>query len=104
MSTVECPFTNLARAVKSEKGVCPFHSHTIPDSFHITKDVPLHVTNGTHQVSEKSAALLRDIGGGDRIREFCTRFYARAFLDESLREFFFADDGATAHAKRLADW
>ena len=51
-----------------------------------------------------TAILLADIGGLDRIREFCTRFYALAFLDSNLKQFFFLDDGAEAHAKRLADW
>eukprot|EP01031_Cornospumella_fuschlensis_P032734 gene32735-39572_t len=100
----ECPFSDLTREAKTSRGSCPFHKHTIPSSYKIRDDVDLRVINGTHQVSEGTANLLADIGGGDRIREFCTRFYARAFIDKTLQEFFFADDGATAHGKRLADW
>jgi truncated hemoglobin YjbI len=62
------------------------------------------VIGSTHHPSAGTASLLADIGGGDRIREFVTRFYARAFLDTHIKDFFFLDDGATAHAKRLADW
>lgn len=31
-------------------------------------------------------------------------FYAHAFQDHTLAPFFFEDDGAEAHGKRLADW
>lgn len=51
-----------------------------------------------------TAELLRSIGGGDVIRELCTRFYARAFQDAHIAEFFYRPDGATEHGKRLADW
>jgi len=101
----ECPFASLE--VKSFQSVseCPFHRHQTPETFHMSEmHIPLSVADGSHKVSAKTACLLADIGGGDRIREFCTRFYARAFLDKTLAEFFFADDGATAHGKRLADW
>ena len=47
---------------------------------------------------------MKDIGGGDRIREFCTRFYAHAFNDNELDKFMFYNDGAENHGKRLADW
>lgn len=102
----ECPFANLATAPKPTEAAktCPFHAHTVPNEFNIHNSVPLSVRGGTHQVSAATAALLADIGGGDRIREFVTRFYARAFLDQHIKPFFFADDGATAHGKRLADW
>jgi hypothetical protein len=101
----ECPFANLKRSTaEAPVSECPFHKHKIPPRFYISNDVPLAISDGAHQVSDGTARLLKDIGGGDRIREFCTRFYARAFEDETLAVFFFADDGATAHAKRLADW
>jgi truncated hemoglobin YjbI len=103
---MECPFTDLEKALNASviENQCPFHKHVVPDSYHILTDVPLRVKNGSHQVSDGTARLLKDIGGGDRIRELCTRFYARAFLDQTLTGFFFADDGATAHGQRLADW
>jgi truncated hemoglobin YjbI len=52
----------------------------------------------------ESASLLRAIGGGRRILELTTRFYAMAFEDQQLREFFFAGDGAAAHGDRLGHW
>ena len=105
----ECPFADLALDLtqttpEQAAQQCPFHSHHVPERFYVNHDVPIVVKGGTHQVSQGTAKLLKDIGGGDRIREFCTRFYARAFLDETLKPFFFKDDGATAHGKRLADW
>ncbi len=103
---MECPFANLINESDSKLTAngCPFHKHFTPSQFHLQHDIPIAIRNGAHQVSDGTAQLLLDIGGGDRIREFCTRFYARAFLDETLKDFFFAEDGATAHAKRLADW
>mmetsp|Transcript_17427 Transcript_17427/g.29416 ORF Transcript_17427/g.29416 Transcript_17427/m.29416 type:complete len:263 (-) Transcript_17427:210-998(-) len=103
----ECPFANLEFAVHYEgksRQKCPFHAHKLPQSNNISGTVLLNVQNGKVQVSRAQSALLRDIGGGDRIREFVTRFYARAFEDKHIQPFFFADDGATAHARRLADW
>lgn len=99
---VECPLANLSE--DSAQSKCPFHRHKIPSSFQLQDSIPLVVKNGSHQISDGTEALLKDIGGGDRIREFCTRFYARAFLDQTLQPFFFAEDGATAHGQRLADW
>ena len=106
---MECPLANLQIKVEtinqSSQNRCPFHAHSgLPADSKIHHAVPLVVRDGSHQVSEGTANLLHDIGGGDRIREFCTRFYARAFLDHTLKPFFFKDDGATAHARRLADW
>ena len=103
----ECPFTNLKYAPEkslSKIGQCPFHAHKLPEQYNIDTSIPLNVRGSTHYPSNATAQLLADIGGGDRIREFTTRFYARAFLDVHIRDFFFMDDGATAHAKRLADW
>ena len=62
------------------------------------------MSGNTHKVSEGQGQLLKDIGGGDRIREFCTRFYARVFEDKELDKFMFESDGAEMHGKRLADW
>lgn len=104
----ECPYADLQYNVQAQQTDvaqrCPYHAHVVPREYNVHNPVRLHVKGGTHYTSEKTAALLRDIGGGDRIREFVTRFYARAFLDVHIKEFFFLDDGATAHARRLADW
>lgn len=104
MSSSECPLANLAVAATSvTASSCPFHHHK-PMRAELQESIPLAVHAGTHQVSPATAALLADIGGGDKIRELCTRFYARAFDDATLKPFFFEKDGATAHGKRLADW
>ena len=42
---------------------------------------------------------VKDIGGGDRIREMTTRFYAHVFEDAELRKFIFEGDGAAAHGQ-----
>ncbi|KAF0703949.1 hypothetical protein As57867_007439, partial [Aphanomyces stellatus] len=90
--------------VETSPSQCPFHAHNAVAPASITHPVDLVVRHSTFITTDKSATLLRDIGGGDRIRECCTRFYARAFLDVQLKPFFFEDDGATAHGQRLADW
>lgn len=103
MASPQCPLANLL--IPAEKvSKCPFHAHHVPAEYSVAQPVRLNVKDGTHYTSAGQAALLADIGGGDRIREFVTRFYARAFLDEHIKDFFFLDDGATAHGKRLADW
>lgn len=105
-----CPFTNLSHELnpKSPQGECPFsfHSHQPFDegSVTVTEEVPLAVRMGTHQTSDGAARLLHDIGGGVRIREFCTRFYARMHEDTHLKQFLFLDDGSEQHGKRLGDW
>ncbi|OQS03267.1 hypothetical protein THRCLA_21198 [Thraustotheca clavata] len=102
----QCPFedanldiTNLSQPIQ-----CPFHAHASALSPSITTRVELSVQALTFQATSSSAALLKDIGGGDKIRELCTRFYARAFKDDQLKTFFFEEDGARAHGQRLADW
>jgi len=52
----------------------------------------------------QSALLLRGVGGGQKILEMTTTFYAWALLDEHLKEFFFEVDGAAAHGDRLGHW
>ena len=103
----QCPFANLDNSpteMLDAHGQCPFHRHKVPSKVRINDEVPLVIRDGAHSVSKGTAGLLADIGGGDRIREFCTRFYARMFADQHLQQFIFLDDGAAAHAKRLADW
>ena len=106
ISASECPYASIDTATLESEAIkkCPFHAHSVPEKYHIEYSIPLNVRGGTHYTSAATAALLADIGGGDRIREFVTRFYARAFLDVHIKPFFFKDDGATAHGQRLADW
>lgn len=66
--------------------------------------IDIVIRSREHQATPQAAALLADIGGPDRIREFCTRFYSRAFLDVKINLFFFEGDGAVSHGQRLADW
>lgn len=103
MTNNECPLANPDVNARSIR-VCPFHAHDVLNHSEVNVPVRPNIIGGTHHTSPAQAALLADIGGGDRIREFTTRFYARAFLDHHIKDFFFLDDGATAHAKRLADW
>mmetsp|Transcript_13202 Transcript_13202/g.21175 ORF Transcript_13202/g.21175 Transcript_13202/m.21175 type:complete len:151 (+) Transcript_13202:73-525(+) len=70
----------------------------------IRKRVPLSTMRGTHVISKGTKDLLKDIGGGGRIRSMCTRFYAKAFKDSVLSKFMFETDDAKAHGKRLGDW
>ncbi|ETW02434.1 hypothetical protein H310_05947 [Aphanomyces invadans] len=108
-SKAACPFANVDLALGIDDPTdyvvaCPFHSHAAAPIASITTPVDLVVRNSTFITTDTSASLLRDIGGGDKIRECCTRFYAHAFLDSQLKPFFFEDDGATAHGHRLANW
>ena len=110
---MECPYADLSTRISKphrstvetleeigqEMPVCPFHRHA-GGPYAIKEVLDASKTWDTRESSQ----LLRDIGGGDRIREMCTRFYARAFEDSILKPFFFNDDGATQHAKRLGDW
>eukprot|EP00164_Ancoracysta_twista_P001583 GFYU01002075.1.p1 GENE.GFYU01002075.1~~GFYU01002075.1.p1 ORF type:complete len:269 (+),score=65.33 GFYU01002075.1:361-1167(+) len=102
-----CPFAQSDTALTQEViSGCPIahHAHsTVPKSA-ITGSVPVAVRMGSHQTSAEQARLLKDIGGGDRIRELATRFYSKAFKDVVLSKFMFEEDGAVAHGKRLADW
>jgi len=103
-----CPFADLQRTFAPDKPPegCPFHAHKpfVEADVKITGTVPVALRGNTHVVSKGSEDLLLDIGGGDRIREFCTRFYTRMHIDTHLQQFLFLDDGPVAHAKRLADW
>ncbi|KAH9070448.1 hypothetical protein Ae201684P_002806 [Aphanomyces euteiches] len=101
----ECPFANVGASIRDLDGSkCPFHAHTPSPPPKVTSSIDLIVQRTTFLGSTDTAALLRAIGGGDKIRECCTRFYARAFLDKQLQPFFFEEDGATRHGQRLADW
>lgn len=100
-----CPFSFADKPINLENiSKCPFHAHVTPKKVTVTQPVPLNIHGRTHHTSKATATLLQDIGGGDRIREFCTRFYALFFEDKVLSQFIFEKDGAEAHGKRLADW
>ncbi|OQR91665.1 hypothetical protein ACHHYP_04495 [Achlya hypogyna] len=66
------------------------------------KDVKFETKHGRYITSEKTRRLLDDIGGAGTVHEYCTRFYARFLADAHLKAFSFLDDGAVAHADRLA--
>ena len=107
---LECPLADInVKATRVSR--CPFHQHrNRGEFFQMHQEIPLHTVDAPRlcdvdtEPTVESADLLRNIGGGDRIREICTRFYARAFVDMKLKEFFFNFDGATSHAFRLANW
>ena len=100
-----CPFARADQLIEPGAPVrCPFHAHNVPEKFQLKEEVPLNLYGRTHYTSEATAELLADIGGPDRIREMCTRFYAQFFEDPVLVQFIFETDGAEAHGQRLADW
>ncbi len=90
---------------------CPFHLWThapspqqAPPAAH-TDLARLRVDrHGDYDRSMESALLLRAVGGGQRVLEMTTRFYAWALADQHLKEFFFESDGAAAHGDRLGHW
>jgi len=88
-----CPFSNADVDIDSiERATlqtCPFHQHAPLSAPSMVSPPKLARDGGTHVISQGSIDLLKDIGGGDTIRELCTRFYARAFLDFTLKPFFF---------------
>jgi hypothetical protein len=79
-SRPSCPFADIGLAIEIQLsrslqiGNCPYHAHYVPSTVAMEHDIECKVDNGTHQPSSDQAKLLADIGGGDRIREFCTRF------------------------------
>jgi len=100
-----CPLANLDIAPTSiTPGQCPFHAHQTPSQYEMKQPVPLAKRGNTHKPSQGQSSLLKDIGGGDRVREFTTRFYSHAFLDDTLKQFFFMNDGPEAHGKRLGSY
>ena len=106
---VVCPFesTSVSReAAFSSDSICPFHriQHSPPDIATVLTPVKVNIVAGTHTKSRDSARLLADIGGGDKIREMTTRFYAYFIKDQHLKQFRFETDSAAAHGQRLGDW
>ena len=106
---IECPFAEVNRTlqeINESDSECPFHQivHKSWDNSNVSNPVPLKVHYSTYQTTAATARLLREIGGGDRIREMATRFYAHVFEDGVLHKFIFEEDGAAAHGKRIGDW
>ncbi len=105
-SKFECPFEDVDNADPfASEEPCKFHRvvhrRTAPRGTEIAgKDK----SRGGYIFSRWSGRLLQDIGGGDRLRQMTTRFYAHCFRDHTLRKFMFEDDGSAAHGQRLADW
>ncbi len=110
--TKTCPLadlTNKPMEIFAKKEVCGYHKRKhadVPDEAGIKKKIKLSYADGgfSYAKSGGSAAVLRDIGGGDKIRQMTTRFYARAFEDHTLDKFMFMTDGAANHGQRLGDW
>lgn len=104
--TESCPFANsVAKDPFAGRNKCVYHNviHKRPQVSQ-GRSVDLHVISGTFQTTADTSNLLRDIGGGQQIRQMTTRFYARAFRDHTLSPFMFEDDGAANHGQRLGDW
>ena len=105
-----CPFADVNRTRKEiidSGSECPFHKivHESHENNNISAEhVHLKLNFFNYQRTGASARLLKDIGGGDRIREMTTRFYAHTFEDRELHKFIFMGDGAAAHGKRIGDW
>lgn len=95
--TSKCPIANTELMpdfkVESE---CPFHKQRHEKALNSSSNGKEKV----HYIDE----LLSNIGGGDKVRQMCTRFYAHVFEDQTISKFMFVDDCAAAHGQRLGDW
>ncbi len=113
----KCPFEDVAYKLEASLAAdtdnekepqCPFHQlkhrQDGPAKPKDQRPVSLKVVEGAFRGNKDTWKLLKEVGGGDRIRQMCTRFYARAFEDETLDRFMFHGDGAANHGQRLADW
>jgi len=93
------------------ESVCPIANTKILPDFKVQSQCPFHkkrheaalIPNSKEKIYETDE-LLKSIGGGDKVRQMCTRFYAHAFEDQTLTKFMFEKDCAAAHGQRLADW
>jgi len=74
----------LAAAAATIPATCPFSRARVAanEPQAVTETPELALRGNTHVVSEEQAAVLADVGGGERIREFCAQFYRKAFVDE----------------------
>ena len=93
--TSKCPIANteLMPDFKVESK-CPFHKQRHEKALNSSNKEKIYYTD----------ELLSNIGGGDKIRQMCTRFYAHVFEDQTISKFMFVDDCAAAHGQRLGDW
>lgn len=108
-----CPIASLKKipdfTVESQ---CPFHKTVHNNGGESQNDQDdnqkkgssLFFKNVHNNAISTTEALLSDIGGGDRIRQMTTRFYAHAFKDQTISKFMFETDCAAAHGQRLGDW
>jgi truncated hemoglobin YjbI len=66
--------------------------------------VPLRMVGGgrTHGTSSATAALLKAIGGLEKLKQITTRFYEKTFADTHLDQFVRSHDDP--HAERLSAW
>jgi truncated hemoglobin YjbI len=106
-SIPRCPFEDVSQAAPSTplSDGCPFHKtkHVHPPVT-VRQDVPINLEANTFTANEDSIALLRDIGGSDRIMQMTTRFYSHAFEDFTLDKFMFEKDGAANHGQRIGSY
>ena len=64
--------------------------------------IPLNVERGTFVGTEATAELLRDVGGGEKIREMTSVFYQKAFENKWLDQFIHSHHDP--HGDRLGNW
>ena len=105
----QCAFEDVFNENPFNGQRCEFHKtvhrRNSPAKMKSETKVKLALTSmGSYRTSGSTSALLKDMGGSDRIKIMCTRFYALCFKDATLSKFMFESDGAANHGKRLADW
>eukprot|EP00798_Chlamydomonas_sp_ICE-L_P002612 gene2612-30935_t len=66
------------------------------------RHVPLTMSDLTYRTTQATADLLKEIGGGDAIRQITDIFYDKAFEDGSLDKFIHSHNDP--HAERLGNW
>lgn len=109
----KCPIANPGlwfESMYSNQPECPFHKclHQPRQPSDAPDEVALVLKDTTpfktHQISQGTEELLQSIGGGDKLRQLCTRFYVLFMLDKVLSTFITNFDGPAAHGSRLGDW
>ena len=103
-AVLDCISDNTVKEVKLEQTTMMPKTSVIEHNSHENNVSLEHVQLMVNFSMGETARLLRDIGGGDRIREMTTRFYGHVFKDRELHKFIFATDGEAAHGKRIGDW
>lgn len=103
--TLSCPFASAMAPIVYPVSCPHYHGlHPEPAASKLNDNVRKEEVGGKYRYSEDTAMLLADIGGGERIRDLCTRFYAKVFLDQHIGPLIFKDDGAIEHGLRLGNW